>query len=365
MKSTEDQAVLLIYAFCALPWMGVNTAFLTGFLYTIIYIALNSRPDCRFRRGLLTAVYLAAAFFYPPVLCFSPAVLYTLLMYRSYAGILLVLLLFLRQWHSFPDFYPFFLIPGYAAAGLLCYKTSVYQSLDSRYRQTRDDGTELALLLKEKNLALQENQNYEIYTATLKERNRIAREIHDHVGHMLSRCILLTGALKTINKDAAVGESLEHLEQTLHTAMDNIRSSVHDLHDESINLREILENLTAAHASCPVSLEYDIGIDVPADVKYCLIAIVKEALHNISRHSSAGQARVTLREHPGLYQLSIEDNGIPLAQPEYTGMGLVNMQERVRCLNGTMQIYTEQGFRIFITLPKGNRKDTAYEAHTH
>ncbi len=359
MKSTEDQAVLLIYAFGALPWMGVNTPFVAGFLYTIIYAVLSSRPDCPIRRGILTAVYLAAAFFCPPVLCFSPAVLYTLLMCHSYAAILPILLLFLGQWHSFPDFYPFFLIPGYATAGLLCYKTTVYQALDRRYRQTKDDGTELAILLKEKNLALQENQNYKIYTATLQERNRIAREIHDHVGHMLSRCILLTGALKTINKDAAVGESLNHLEQTLHTAMDNIRSSVHDLHDESINLREILEGLAAAHSSCPVDLDYDMGFDVPADVKYCLIAIVKEALHNISRHSSADQATVTVREHPGLYQLSIEDNGIPPAQPEYTGMGLANMQDRVRCLHGTIQIYTEQGFRIFITLPKENRKDTA------
>ncbi|MCI8731342.1 MAG: hypothetical protein HFH59_12100 [Lachnospiraceae bacterium] len=41
MKSTEDQAVLLIYAFGALPWMGVNTPFVAGFLYTIIYAALR------------------------------------------------------------------------------------------------------------------------------------------------------------------------------------------------------------------------------------------------------------------------------------------------------------------------------------
>ena len=157
---------------------------------------------------------------------------------------------------------------------------------------------------------------------------------------MLSRCILLTGALKTINKDAAVGESLNHLEQTLHTAMDNIRSSVHDLHDESINLREILEGLAAAHSSCPVDLDYDMGFDVPADVKYCLIAIVKEALHNISRHSSADQATVTVREHPGLYQLSIEDNGIPPAQPEYTGMVPCRQRTRSCILASPIPVYS-------------------------
>ena len=45
-----------------------------------------------------------------------------------------------------------------------------------------------------------EKQDTEIYLATLKERNRIAREIHDNVGHMLSRSILMVGALKTVNQ---------------------------------------------------------------------------------------------------------------------------------------------------------------------
>ena len=48
---------------------------------------------------------------------------------------------------------------------------------------------------------MQRNQDYEIYLATLKERNRIAREIHDNVGHMLTRSILQLGALSVINKD--------------------------------------------------------------------------------------------------------------------------------------------------------------------
>ena len=62
----------------------------------------------------------------------------------------------------------------------------------------RDDSTEKNLLLEEKNHMLVEKQNYEIYTATLKERNRIAREIHDNVGHLLSRSILITGAAKAV-----------------------------------------------------------------------------------------------------------------------------------------------------------------------
>lgn len=351
--ASEDQAVLLLYAFAALPWAGVSTAFLTGFLYTIIYMTVNGSAGRRICSLISTAVYLAAAFFCRPILYFSPAVLYTFLRYRNYAGILPLLALIFRLLIQDPaPAFLLFLVPGYTLAGFLYSKTTAYESLDRQHRQTRDDSTERNLLLKEKNLALQKNQNYEIYTATLKERNRIAREIHDHVGHMLSRSILLTAAIRTMNRDASVEQPLGHLENTLHTAMENIRSSVHNLHDESINLKDVLESLASSHTSCPVVLDYDMGYEIPGDVKYCLIAIVKEALHNIARHSNAGQARIILREHPGLYQLSVEDNGTAIDRNGHTGMGLRNMQERARTLGGNMQIYTGQGFRIFVTLPK-------------
>ena len=90
---------------------------------------------------------------------------------------------------------------------------------------TRDNSKELTTQLVEKNKAMQRNQDYEIYLATLKERNRIAREIHDNVGHMLTRSILQLGALSVINKDETVGEAINDLSGTLNTAMTRIRSS--------------------------------------------------------------------------------------------------------------------------------------------
>ncbi len=56
---------------------------------------------------------------------------------------------------------------------------------------------------------------------------------------------------------------------------------------------------------------------------------------------------------PGLYQLCIEDNGKDaFYDPEKSGIGIVNMKERVNALGGTLQIFTDKGFRIFITIPK-------------
>ena len=150
--------------------------------------------------------------------------------------------------------------------------------LDAEFKKMRDDSVERNLLLKQKNQSLLEKQNYEIYNAVLKERNRIAREIHDNTGHMLSRSILLTGAAKAINKEEGLTPLLSQLEETLNTAMTDIRKSVHDLHDESVNLKETLDNLIESFSFCPAVMEYDMGFQIPQAVRYGFIAIIREDL---------------------------------------------------------------------------------------
>lgn len=200
-----------------------------------------------------------------------------------------------------------------------------------------------------------EKQDYEIYAATLKERNRIAREIHDNVGHMLSRAILMVGAVKAVHGKGSLTEPLEQLENTLDTAMTGIRESVHDLHDESVNLQGVLMSLTDEFTFCPVQLEYDMGYDVPKEVKYSFIAIVKEALHNVVKHSNAKNMTILVREHPGLFQLVIRDDGeadFKHREMKTEGIGILNMKERVESMGGRMQIHEENGFCIYITVPK-------------
>lgn len=200
---------------------------------------------------------------------------------------------------------------------------------------------------------MQEKQDYEIYNATLKERNRIAREIHDNVGHVLSRSILMVGAAKIINKDPGMTAMLKNLEDSLNHAMNSIRNSVHDLHDEAVNLEEVEKSLVHEFTFCSVQMVYDMTREVPREVKYCFISITKEAFANIMKHSNATKVQLILREHPGLYQLCIEDNGTDaFYDPEKSGIGIVNMKERVNALGGTIQIFTDKGFRIFITIPK-------------
>ena len=72
-----------------------------------------------------------------------------------------------------------------------------------------------------------------------KNANRIAREIHDNVGHMLTRALLQTGALAVCIKEESLKASVAALQETLDSAMTSIRSSVHKLHDDAIPLKSL------------------------------------------------------------------------------------------------------------------------------
>jgi len=218
----------------------------------------------------------------------------------------------------------------------------------------RDTSKEHELLIEEKNRKLIEKQDTETYAATLRERNRIAREIHDNVGHILTRSILQTGAIKAINKDELLKEPLEGLHDSLNTAMTNIRSSVHDLHDEAIDLKTAIEDIVQTIENFKVVLNYDMGQHVHKSVKYCFIGIIKEAINNTIKHSNGDTIHIIVQEHPAFYQLLIEDNGTSISKNSSNGIGLTNMTDRVKALNGNIKISTDNGFKIMISILKQN-----------
>lgn len=241
---------------------------------------------------------------------------------------------------------------------LLAYRNKREQVLGKELISQRDSSTELNVALKERNKELLENQDSQIHIATLSERNRIAREIHDNVGHMLSRCILQMGALMVVHKEEPLHEQLASVNDTLNEAMTSIRKSVHNLHDESIDVKQSIDDiLNPLHDQYRISFQYDFSDQVEKEVKYCVINVIKEAVTNIVKHSNATSITIILREQPAFYQLSIADNG-KIDQAAFDdklysdGMGLKNMQERVEKLNGIIRITSESGFHIFISIPK-------------
>ena len=80
--------------------------------------------------------------------------------------------------------------------------------------------------------------------------------------------------------------------------------------------------------------------------------MVKESLSNVMKHSNASEVSVTIVEHPAIYQLIIKDNGTKGSYDRNKGIGIQNIEDRVNALDGNMHISTENGFRIFISIPK-------------
>ena len=245
----------------------------------------------------------------------------------------------------------------------LAAKTIRLAEAQRQVKKMRDDDEEQRQQLNRQNEQLLEARDSEVVTAQLAERNRIAREIHDNVGHTLSRALLQVGALLAIHKEEPVHTELTGVRETLDSAMTSIRSSVHDLHDSSVNLegtvRQIAEPLqTAFH----VSIEIDASEDMPREKKYGIIGILREAVSNILRHSLNDSVLISILEHPGFYQLVVHDylssDGTLRNEPvtgresSGSGIGVTNMESRARSLGGTVRITEDSGYRVFVSIPK-------------
>ena len=228
----------------------------------------------------------------------------------------------------------------------------------------QDSDRELEMALREQNRKLLEEQEYEIRLATMSERNRIAREIHDNVGHLLSRALIMLGAIRTVNRDDALAPHLDQLDQTLDTAMQEMRSSVHDLHDDSIDFQKNIDDMVKelkASGRCQVVTDVDADISLEKNIKITLIAIAREAVSNYLRHSNGDRVEITVHDHPGFCTLSVSDNGtltpetaakIRRGPGPGAGNGLGNIRERAESLGGTAAFYTDHGFKVFVNLPK-------------
>lgn len=357
MRYFQDMGVLLLYGMTALLWIKADRSFIFALLCTIVLLCGEYFLERRLAKLLSCVAFVGASFFIPELVVFYSVMGYILLKEKGRVAALTGMIIggaILTESTYLQNGLLLNFVFGWLLAVLLERKTEKYDKLDREFRKTIDEGEEKTLILAEKNRALIEKQNYEIYAATLRERNRIAREIHDNVGHVLSRTILLTGAMKAVNKDQNLSPILDGLDDSLNSAMNSIRSSVHDLHDEAINLQENLKGIIRDFKYCDVELKYDMSNNTPSNVKYCFIGIVKEALSNVMKYSGATYVKITVREHPALYQLCVEDNGHGYVKnmDESSGIGLKNMQERVQALNGTLQIESKNGFRIFAVVPK-------------
>lgn len=243
-----------------------------------------------------------------------------------------------------------------ALACLAARRTTKVQTERASLRQWRDAVQEDRLALAERTRDLAERQDLEVSCAVLAERARIAREIHDNVGHLLTRSVLQMEALAVTHEDdPALAEELAAVGATLHEALGTVRASVHDLHDEAFDPQTTLAELIGEFPGVAGTLAFE-AESLPRPVALAVVAIVREALANARTHGRATSVAVSLLEFPGFYQLAIEDNGRAANLVGEGGLGLASMEERATALGGTFSFGPlpppRAGSRVFATFPK-------------
>lgn len=353
-------AKLIILILCAFiqfhiyPLNGINiatalVAMIIACIPTITKSEFLSEKMYKIITGSLWFIFLISCLFLQEARCYLPLVLVDLLAFRLFIPFICWMIALLMTLTSQVGILNILLS---ILAAFLQLTIAQSEKLHAELKKLRDNSKERELLIEEKNHRLIEKQDAELYAATLQERNRIAREIHDNVGHMLTRSILQVGAIKTINTNEVLTEPLEGLHETLNTAMTNIRNSVHDLHDESLDLKSAINEITDSVDKFTVSLQYDMGHDVPKNIKYCFISITKEAVNNALKHSNCSKLDIIIQEHPAFYQLLIHDDGTCTNVGVSEGIGLTNMRDRVKNLGGNIKISSENGFKILVSIIK-------------
>jgi len=190
------------------------------------------------------------------------------------------------------------------------------------------------------------------------ERTRIARDIHDSIGHTLTSLdvqLELAQRLYDRNSDQAK-QALDTSKRLSGQSLQEVRRAVATLREDVFDLNAALAHLLATFKS-----EHDLVVEsklnlpkLPIQTEHQLYCIIKEGLENIRRHAQAHIIELRSWTMPENVVIYVKDNGVGFDSASPTaGFGLRGMQERAQSMGGHLEIDTApgKGTRIQITVP--------------
>jgi signal transduction histidine kinase len=199
------------------------------------------------------------------------------------------------------------------------------------------------------------------------ERRHIARELHDSAGQIIAALGMNLAAMtQHVTKNPILGKSVEDSQGLVQQLSKEIRTTSYLLHPPLLDenglteaIRWYLEGLTERSG---LKLDLDIAGDfgrLPGEMELAVFRIVQECLTNIHRHSGSKTAAIRLWRNPASVALEIQDEGSGIAadrlegiRAQRSGVGITGMRERVRHLQGSMEIHSSgTGTKISVTLP--------------
>ena len=237
----------------------------------------------------------------------------------------------------------------------------VFTLIAENERLARGEVERLAAQLSAANDKLREYAAQAEELATIKERNRLAREIHDTLGHYLTTLNMqLEAAQAVIESDRPRAlDALQKAQTLTKDGLADVRRSVAALRDSPMQGRTLREAIAALANECReagIVTEFSALGDPRAlapQTELALYRVAQEGLTNVQRHSHASRAAITL-DYRGAQtvRLQLQDNGVGAKEPD-GGFGLLGLRERVQLLDGTLETCDAPGggFVLQVELP--------------
>ncbi len=226
------------------------------------------------------------------------------------------------------------------------YKEKVYQKDDDITIKAKEHQLSELRILNEK--------SKDVEIAILSERNRISREIHDSVGHTISGAIIQTEAMRT-EDNPSLNAMIDALQANLKSGMADIRSSLHALHDKSIDLELAIHEIIEANSTIKIDCNYKIKSDFNYQLKHHIISVIKEAFANTLKHSDASYIKLSLIEMPKHLSITVEDNGNTNSEEVKAvkqGLGFISFQEFAKTYGGRFSVDYNGGLKLMFLLDK-------------
>lgn len=342
--------IFIVLIFCGVSYAAyqpVESLPLYGLIGVSFAVAMelaNMTNGGKWRQILISMGFALLALHWQQVLFFLPVVLYSAFSGIGFPALALVFLWLLTgNW------------TGALPAGLavyLSYRSGQFHAFTRQNLALSDQLKEDMISLEKYNMSLIENESKSREIAKLEERNRIARQLHDTLGHTISSSILQIEALKLTEELPDKKKRLQLLQDTLASGMTDIRRQLHGMYDTAFSLEKSLAELAAgAPAEMAVHIENQIQSPLSFDKKKDIFSIVREALTNTMKHSDAANFTAFLKEQGGNQILLLYDDGGQEPNQISVGMGLTGMEEIVQKYGGKMNYYYRKGFYIHIVLP--------------
>ncbi len=266
----------------------------------------------------------------------------------------------LRTWE------PLWAVPLYITPAVVF--VLIFSRITHRERVQRREVERLAVELREANHKLSEYASKIEELAIMRERNRMAREIHDSLGHYLTVANVQIRAAQAImdQNPAKAQDALQKASKLTQEGLQEVRQSVATLRESPTDSRplvEIVRELVDESATAGIDTTLEIrGEARPLGLKTnrTVYRTVQESLTNIRKHAAAATAVVVLDfENPAQISVIVKDDGQGTESAE-GGFGLLGMRERVNLLGGLVEIITSpgNGFQLIVTIPSESNDES-------